>query len=187
MSGWSSHTLSSLYMPLPEEKLNHGSFAASQAATHSSPRGAAATAASASSTVPRDSGPATSSSTARRASFLSSSSGLNRSTSMPCTIFAMPEVGDPGERLLAEPEEVQVGDVAEVQELEVVLERAVGELDRAVVVLGEREMRVVPGAADDVLHRDPVGQRLEGQRLELADHLEILRSQFSSSAGQLAK
>ena len=95
--------MSSLYMPLPEEKLNHGSLAASQAATHSSPRGAAATAASASSTVPRDSGPATSSSTARRASFLSSSSGLNRSTSMPCTIFAMPRSEIPGNASLQNP------------------------------------------------------------------------------------
>jgi hypothetical protein len=90
-------------MPLPEEKLNQGSFAASQDASHSLPRGAPATAASASSREPVASAAATSSSTASFARRLSSSSGRSRSTSMPWTIFAMPWSGMPGKASLQNP------------------------------------------------------------------------------------
>ena len=54
------------------------------------------------------------------ASFFSSSSGRNRSTSMPATILAIAWSGIEGHRLLAEAEEVEVRRVAQVEELEVV-------------------------------------------------------------------
>ena len=78
-------------------------------------------------------------------------------------------VGDAREDLLAEHEEVEVGDVAEVQELEVVLPRAVGEGDQPVVV-GEQLGRGAGAlAAQHVVERDRVGQRGELERLELVD------------------
>ena len=70
-------------------------------------------------------------------------------------------VGDVGEHLLAEAEEVQVGDVAEVEELEVVLPVLVGELDQPVVALQQLLGAVLALAGEDVLHRDHVGERLK--------------------------
>src|ERR671910_771420 len=49
------------------------------------------------------------------------------------------QVGDAGEGLLAEPEEVQVGGVAEVEELEVVLPQLQGQVDQLVVLALELE------------------------------------------------
>ena len=124
MSRWSSHTLSVEYMPLPEEKLNHGSFAASQAREPLLPAGRRRR--------PRAPGRRCRSPARRRCR------ARRRAASSELVVgpeqvdldalhhLRDAEVGDPRERLLAEPEEVQVGDVAEVEELEVVLARPVG-------------------------------------------------------------
>ena len=78
-------------------------------------------------------------------------------------------VRDVGEDLLAEVEEVQVGDVAEVQELEVVLPVLVGELDQPVVAFQQLLGAVLALAGEDVLHGDDVRELGEGDGFHLVD------------------
>ncbi|CAH0326244.1 hypothetical protein SRABI128_05218 [Microbacterium sp. Bi128] len=78
-------------------------------------------------------------------------------------------VRDVGEHLLAEVEEVQVGDVAEVEELEVVLPVLVGQLDEPVVALQELLGAVLALAGEDVLHGDQVREPGEGNGFHFVD------------------
>ena len=78
-------------------------------------------------------------------------------------------VRDVGEDLLAEVEEVQVGDVAEVEELEVVLPVLVRQLDQSVVALQQLLGAVLALAGEDVLHRDHVRELGEGDGFHLVD------------------
>ncbi len=72
-----------------------------------------------------------------------------------------------GELLLHEGEEVEIGGVTEVQELEMILPRAIVELDRAVVVLQKLRRIVEAAPLDDPFARNYVGQRRERERLHL--------------------
>jgi hypothetical protein len=57
----------------------------------------------------------------------------------------------------------------------VVLEGRVGQLDQPVVVVRELEMGIEPLPGRDVLDRNAFRQRLEADRLQLADHTADLR------------
>ncbi|MBW8737618.1 MAG: hypothetical protein JF621_10955 [Streptomyces turgidiscabies] len=83
-------------------------------------------------------------------------------------------VGDTGEPLSARPEEVQVGRVADVEELEVVLPGPVAQRQQPVVPAEQGVGRVQPGAALDLLVRLGVGQFGEPERLQLPDRGEDL-------------
>ena len=78
-------------------------------------------------------------------------------------------IGDGGELLLEEAEEVEIGGIAEVQELEVILPGLVQKLDRAVVGLHHSVGVVEADALLDPFQRHDVGQLLELQRLEVGD------------------
>jgi hypothetical protein len=79
------------------------------------------------------------------------------------------QVGDAGEGLFAEPEVVEVGGVAQVQELEVVLPQLEGEVDEPVVGDDEGQPRPCPVALGDDLDVLLLGEGFEAHGLHLVD------------------
>ena len=79
------------------------------------------------------------------------------------------QVGDAREGFLAETEEVQVGNVTEVQELEVVLPVLVGQLDEAVIVSHHLGGGVNTSTAGDDLNVNHVWKRFEVDGVHLFD------------------
>ena len=104
ISTFSIQILSWLEKPDPVEKLNHGSAEAWNDEIQAWPASPEALSAShVPSTSPVLKAPVMPVSTAMRASRLSSSSGRNRSTSTPATIFAIARSEMPGNACLANP------------------------------------------------------------------------------------
>ena len=78
-------------------------------------------------------------------------------------------IGNGRELLLHEAEEIEIGGIAEVQELEVILPRLVEELDRSVVGLHQRVGIVETDAAGDPFERHDLRQLLEIERFQVGD------------------
>src|SRR5690606_4258248 len=78
-------------------------------------------------------------------------------------------VGNSGEDLLTEVEEVDIGQVPEIEELEVVLPVAVEQRDETVVVLHQLLRTVHRLTGDDVVERHRVRQRGEPELFHLVD------------------
>ena len=74
---------------------------------------------------------------------------------MPCTMRAMAWSGNIGKLLLAETEEIEIGGVAEVEELEVILPGLVAKLDRAIVIFEQRRRVVQATSFENPFHAGP--------------------------------
>ena len=90
---------------------------------------------------------------------------------MPCTMRAIGLVGNVGKLLFAETEEIEIGGVAEIEKLEMILPSLVAKLDRTVVVLQELVGVVQAAAFEDPFLRHHVGKRFKLDRLQVVDDL----------------
>ncbi|MEZ5766879.1 MAG: hypothetical protein R3D80_03895 [Paracoccaceae bacterium] len=138
------------------------------------PLGWAATAASASSTEPVISASSTPSLDGEAGQFLDLVVGAEQLAVDALHHLGDGLVGNGGELALHEAEEIEIGGIAEIEELEVVLPDLVGELDQLVIGLEDRVGVVEPDAVLDPVERHHLGQLGEADRVHLVDHREDL-------------